>query len=308
MDKWMSEYIVPNRRQMTKERYERAIKTHILPDLGAIQSVDLTPKHLQSLEAKLSKQGMAPAGVKLIHNIISGALKYALRMEVVWRNVAQAVTPPNLDAEEVEPPNIDGVKKILEYAEAEGHSLFPCIHLIAYTGMRRGEALGLRWQDVNFEAGAIDIAQSLSRSVEKGLIFQAPKTKSGRRVIDLDDDTVAVLRAHQGKQLLYKTELNGAFEENGLVFPNQLGGPLNPLAVTRAYQSYAKRLGITGAKIHDLRHFHASVMLQSGQTLLLVSKRLGHASVATTGDIYGHLLPGWQKDAAIAFAEAMKKG
>ena len=77
---------------------------------------------------------------------------------------------------------------------------------------------------------------------------------------------------------------------------------------TRTYKSFAKRLGLAGAKVHDLRHFHASVMLQNGQTLLLVSKRLGHASVATTGDIYGHLLPGWQKEAASAFAKAMKEG
>ena len=87
-----------------------------------------------------------------------------------------------------------------------------------------------------------------------------------------------------------------------------MGQPLNPMALTRAFQAYAKRLGLEGAKPHDLRHFHASVMLQNGQSLLLVSKRLGHASIATTGDIYGHLLPGWQKEAANAFAKAMEEG
>ena len=94
----------------------------------------------------------------------------------------------------------------------------------------------------------------------------------------------------------------------GLVFPGPLGEPLNPMKLTRTFQGLAKRLGITGAKLHNLRHFHASVMLQDGASLLLVSKRLGHASISTTGDIYGHLLPGWQKEAANEFAKAMEEG
>ena len=118
MVKWLAEYIVPKRRQMTKERYERAIKRHILPELGHIQLVRLTPGHIQALEAKLSANGMAPAGVELIHNIISGSLKYALRMEVIWRNPAQAVTPPKATRTEVEPPDIAAVRRVLELARA----------------------------------------------------------------------------------------------------------------------------------------------------------------------------------------------
>jgi len=129
-----------------------------------------------------------------------------------------------------------------------------------------------------------------------------------RRSVDLDGDTVAVLRAHIGKQMLHRMELEGAYEDHGLVFPDGLGKPMNPMTLTRAFQSFAKRLGLRGAKVHDLRHFHASVMLQNGESLLLVSKRLGHASISTTGDVYGHLLPGWQKEAANAFAKAMRDG
>ena len=177
-----------------------------------------------------------------------------------------------------------------------------------YTGLRRGEALGLRHEDLNLEAGTISVVQSLGRSLLKGLILEPTKTNAGCRSIDLDDGTVAVLRAHMGKQLLTRMELEGAYQDNNLVFPGPLGEPLNPMAVTRSFQSFAKRLGLEGAKVHDLRHFHASVMLQNAQSLLLVSKRLGHASISTTGDVYGHLLPGWQKEAANAFAKAMEEG
>jgi len=179
---------------------------------------------------------------------------------------------------------------------------------MAHTGLRRGEALGLRHQDLNLETGLISIVQTVGRSLYKGVIIEPTKTTYSRRNVDLDDDTVAVLRAHIGKQLLNRMELEEAYKDHGLVFPDQLGNPLNPMALTRAFQSFAMRLGLIGAKPHDLRHFHASVMLQNGQSLLLVSKRLGHASIATTGDIYGHLLPGWQKEAANAFAKTMREG
>jgi integrase len=242
-----------------------------------------------------------------VHNTLSGALKYALRMEVVWRNVAQAVTPPKVVRKEVEPPEVTTVRHILEMARQIEHPLFPCLHLIAYTGVRRREALGLRWQDVNLEVGTISIVQTLGRSLQ-GLIFQPPKTNAGCRVIDLDDDTIAVLRAHQGQQLLLKAGLNGAYHEQGLVFTDPLGDPINPMAVTPAFQSLAKKAGLQGVNIHTLRHFHASVTLQAGQSMVTVSKRLGHASTSITADIYAHCLPGRHKEAANAFAKAMREG
>ena len=150
--------------------------------------------------------------------------------------------------------------------------------------------------------------QTVGRSLHKGVIIEPTKTTYSRRSVDLDGDTVAVLRAHIGKQMLHRMELEGAYEDHGLVFPDGLGRPMNPMTLTRAFQSFAKRLGLQGAKVHDLRHFHASVMLQNGESLLLVSKRLGHASISTTGHVYGHLLPGWQKEAANAFAKAMRDG
>ena len=308
LSKWMAEYVTPNTRQKTIERYEGLIQKHIAPNLGHVELTKVTPSDIQALEAKLLAQGMAPKGVEMVHNVISGAYKYALRMEAAWRNPAKSVTPPKSVRKEVEPPDIAKVKQILKLAKEEDHPLSPCFHVIAYTGMRRGEALGLRHQDLNLEAGTISIVQTISRSLHQGIIVQPTKTNAGRRSINLDDGTVNVLRAHIGKQLLTRMELEGAYEDNGLVFPGPLGAPLNPMAVTRAFQSFAKRLGLEGARIHDLRHFHASVMLQSGQSLVLVAKRLGHSNIATTGNIYAHLLPGWQREAANAFAEAMEKG
>jgi integrase len=308
LTKWMAGYVIPKLRQKTIERYQGLIDKHLVPYIGHVELTKLTPIDVATLEAKLLDNGMAPKGVEMVHNVISGAYKYAVSMEVAWRNPVKSVTPPKVIRKEVEPPEIAKVRGILSLAEAEEHPLFACFHLIAYTGLRRGEAIGLRHQDLNLEAGTISIVQTIIRSLHKGIIVEPTKTNAGRRMIDLDDETIDVLRAHLGKQLLRRMELEGSYEDNGLVFPGPLGEPLNPMAVTRGFQSFAKRMGFNGGKVHDLRHFHASVMLQNGQSLLLVSKRIGHASVSTTGDVYGHLLPGWQKEAANAFAKAMKEG
>jgi integrase len=304
--KWLAEYVRPKNSQHTYERYDRLLRCHVLPVLGQVALTKLSPSHLKSLEAQLSTQGMAPAGVELVHCVISGMLKEAVKQEFVWRNVAKVVTPPKVDRKEVEPPEIAEVLRLLNIAKAQEHPLYPCLHLIAYTGLRRGEALGLRWQDVNLEAGTISVVRSLGRSTEKGLVFSPPKTTSGRRVVDLDEDTVAVLRAHQGRQLLWQVELGDVFQGQGLVFPNETGRPLNPMKLTRAYQSFAEQAGLKAGRLHDLRHFQASVLLQNGQSLVLVSKRLGHASVSTTADIYSHIAPGWQKAAAQRFAAVMR--
>lgn len=306
LSKWLAEYVVPNTSQKTIERYGGLIQKHIAPMLGAIELTKVTPSEIQALESHLSQQGMAPQGVHLVHNVISGAFKYALRMEAAWRNPAKAVTPPKITRDEVEPPEIPRVRAILRLAEEQGHPLFACLHLMAYTGIRRGEALGLRHQDLNLEAGTMSVVQSLGRSL-KGLIIEPTKTRAGRRSIDIDNDTVAVLRAHLGDQLLRRMELGNAYRDNGLVFPGPLGEPCNPMKLTRGFQSLVKKQGVQGAKLHDLRHFHATVLLQNGESLLLVAKRLGHASVSTTGDVYGHLLPGWQREAADGFAKVMRE-
>jgi integrase len=227
-------------------------------------------------------------------------------MDVLARNVAQAVQPPKVERKEVAPPDIEAIRSILAMAGRKEHPLSPCLHLIAYTGIRRGEALGLRWQDVNLDLATISIVQTIGRSLE-GLIIQPPKTNAGRRTIDIDARTVDVLRSHQGRQLLEKLNGDAAYVDNDLVFANPFGEPINPMSLTRTFQSLCKALGLPSSPLHALRHFHASVMLQQNQSPVLVSKRLGHASVATTMDVYSHVLPGWQKEAADAFAKAMEE-
>lgn len=144
LGKWLQEYVVPNTRQKTYERYAGIVAKHLNPHIGHLQLTELKPNDIQALEAKLLQAGMNPAGVELVHRVLGAALKRAVRMEVLWRNPAQSVTPPRVSRKEVEPPDIQGVRRLLAAAKAEAHPLYPAIHLIAYTGVRRGEVLGLR--------------------------------------------------------------------------------------------------------------------------------------------------------------------
>lgn len=305
LDRWMAERITTHRRQKTKERYQDIINRHIVPLIGHINLEKLGPSHVQALESKLSSQGMSPKGVGLVHTVLSGAMKHALRMELISRNPVSLVAPPPLKRREIVPPSISVVRDALALAREEGHYLFPCIHLIAYTGLRRGEALGLTWDNVDLDQGSIAIEGSLVRSQERGLIIEPPKTDSGRRTVDLDSGTTGVLAEHWESQQHIKKTMREAYEDRGRVFAGPYGEWLNPMSLTRTVKYLGGRVGYKAMTVRSLRHFHASVTIQSGQNIVVVSKRLGHSNVSITSDIYAHSLPGWQKQAAEAFAEAM---
>lgn len=302
---WLVQDIKPYRATKTHDRYTGVVQKHLIPRIGHIRLTALTPSHVKDLLALLLGQGMTPAGVDLVRTVLHGALKAAVQQELLSRNVVEATTPPRVERSEVVPPEVESVAGILAQAEEAGHPLFATLHLLAYTGARRGEVLALDWQHVDLGEGTISIVRSLGRSRE-GLTLGPPKTANGRRLIDLDRRTVEVLQAHQGRQLLEKIQAEGAYQDNGLVFADPLGDPINPMQVTRAFQSLARRCGVGHVKLHALRHFHASVLLKQKQSLFAVSRRLGHASISTTADLYGHLLPGSGKEQAEAFAQAMR--
>ena len=306
LHRWLAEIIVPNRRQATAERYRRIVELHIEPAIGHLQLDKVAPSHIHALEASLTARGMSPAGVGLVHAVLSGALKHALRMELIARNPATLVSPPTNPRRETIPPDTDTVRSLLALADAQQHHLYPCIRLIAYTGLRRGEALGLRWDHVDLDDRYLRIDASLVRSVEKGLLIQPPKTESGRRRVDLDEGTVWALRRHQDQQLRLRQRMGSAYVDNGIVFAGVDGGWTNPMALTRAVAALGRAVGCEGVTVRSLRHFHASVVLQQGQSVVVVSKRLGHSNVSITTDVYAHALPGWQRQAADAFAKAME--
>ncbi len=164
----------------------------------------------------------------------------------------------------------------------------------------------MAWKAVDMEKGSVAIVQSLGRA-RVGVVLQPPKTRNGRRIIDLDARTVAVLRAHQGRQVLEKMQAEGAYQDQGWVFANALGAITRPQVAHQGLPGPSEGVwGASGEAPRPARHFHASVLFAADQNVFEVSRRLGHASITTTADIYGHILPGQGKKQADAFAAMME--
>ena len=302
---WMNEVIVPNRRQKTVDRYEGVIRLHIVPRLGNFDLAKVTPLQIQQLESQLLQEGMSSRGVEMIHVVLSGALRHAHKMDLISRNPVSLVSPPSVEKKQVPMPDISAVLRVLDLARSIDHYLWPCIHLVAYTGMRRGEALGLKWENVDLDNQLIHVVDSLVIT-SLGPLRQPPKTNSGERIIDLDSDTVAVLRSHRENQSQRAASVGEPLSE--FVFTKKFGvGRCHPNTLSDAVARLSAQAGHPELTLRSLRHFHASVTLQAGQNVVVISKRLGHSKVSITSDIYAHSLPGWQRAAAQAFAETLKK-
>ena len=304
LDQWMADLIIPNRRQKTVDRYQGDIRKHIVPHLGHVEIAKLAPSQIQDLYSKLLRDGKKPKGVQMIHNILSGAMKHALRMELITRDPVAAVTPPSAPKVEAFSPEIAQVQGLLRTAESLEHYFWPYIHLIAYTGMRRGEGLALMWENLDLDKQTLQIKASLVIT-SQGVALEPPKTASGRRTVVLDDLTVTVLRQHRTRQLELAQQLGVA--PPAIVFPRQdLQGWCHPNTLSHAVESLAKKAGCPQITLRSLRHFHATVVLhENKENPVVASQRLGHSSVSITTDIYGHVLPGWQRGTADSFARRM---
>ena len=300
LNHWLLQQIRPRRRQSTFLRYQRVANRQIVPLLGSIQIGQLTPSNVLEWQNRLLDNGLSASGVGFAHTILTGALRFAQRMEVISRNPASLVPRPPKRRSEARAPEIRAVKDLLALAESKNHFLYTCIRLIAYTGLRRGEVCALRWPSVNLEQGYLLVTGSLVRQLG-GVRVEPPKTPSGYRRVDLDSGTTEVLRR-------YRQEREASGDQHDIVFADGRGGWLNPNKLTRVVSQLGESAGHPGITIRGLRHFHASVSLQTGQNVVVVSKRLGHSSVSITTDIYAHSLPGWQKETAEAFAAAMDSG
>jgi integrase len=305
LQRWLKDYAIPNTRPRTAERYESDIRLYITPAIGHIQLAKLSPSDIQGLEAKLLEQGKSLRSVQHLHFVLRESLKHAMRWGLTYRNVAEGVDPPRYRRKEVQPPDGGGVWHILRLAKETPYS--STYQFMAFTGCRRGEALGLRWSDVDLENGTASIVQTLQRLKGKGLVFQPPKSDKSRRSIALDATTIELLREHRGQQLLYQVELGAVYQNRGLVFPGPLGEPLDPSVLTRNFERLARKAGMHGVRLQDLRHFHATLLLKAGTHPKIVQERLGHSSIGITLDTYSHVVPGLQEQAAQAFDAAMKK-
>jgi integrase len=271
------------------------LDNHILPALGHIQLQKLAPEHIEAFYTHKRDEGISAGTVHLMHSVLHKALEQAVQRGRIPRNVCDFVSPPRIPKHEVQALTPEQAHKLLE--AANGHRIEALLTLALVTGMRRGELLGLRWQDIDFENKSVHIRRTLSYITGYGFKESEPKTASSRRKIMLPQFVLDVLKQHRAQQLQERLRLGDAWQDRGLVFCNTRGGFLRPMGLHDMFEKLLVHAGLPHMRFHDLRHSAATILLSMGVPAKVVQELLGHSTIRMTMDTYSHVLPAMQQDA-----------
>jgi integrase len=296
LDRFTQDWIAIHAGARTAERYRDAL-AHVRRHLGERPLQKLRPADIAALYATLSRGGLAPRSVQLVHRVLHRALGQAKAWGAVRDNAAEVVKPPPAPDQEKQILQPEQARELVE--KLRGQPLYMLALLALATGARRNELLALRWQDVELDAGRLRIETSLEQTRAHGIRVKAPKTRKGRRTISLPAHAVAELRLHWREQQEQRLALGaGRSPADSPVLAAFDGKPQSPGAVTKAWARATEAIGMPEAGLHSLRHTHASMLIASGMDILTISRRLGHASPTVTLGTYGHLIHGADDRAA----------
>jgi len=305
---WLQYYCRPSLSPRTLQLYSYICRVHIIPAIGKITLTELKPQHLQKLYSDKLSSGLSARTVQLFHVAIHKALKNAVRINLLSRNVADAVDKPKIQRPEMHPMSENDLSLFLEAAKA-GH-YYSLFYTYLFTGMRRSELLAVRWVDVDLLGMHISVSRTMQylNGVENHITFKEPKSKKSRRLIALSPSTVFVLQEHLKAQQKMRESLQlPPISENDLVFSHWDGSPLLPDSITHAWSKLTRKCGLKGIRLHDARHTHATIMLKQGVHPKIVQERLGHSTISTTLDTYSHVAPGLQQAAARGFDDILNR-
>jgi len=285
--------------------YRSDVETKLIPAFGTRKLQQLTPAEINTLYAELAERGLAAKTIRNVHAVLHRALGDAARWGLVSRNVADLADPPKAVRPEIKTWTAPEVRSFLA-ATAEDR-LSAMWVVMASTGMRRSEVLGLRWPSVDLEARRLAVVDTVVNvNSQATLRLRETKTAGSRRTVALDAATTAALRSHRAQQVAERLGAGTAWRnDDDLVFCREDGTLLPPNWVTRTFQRTAKAQGLEPIGPHGLRHTWATLALQAGVPAKVVSERLGHSNVGITLDRYSHVLPTMQEDAAEAVGQIL---
>ena len=301
---WL-ETVRPTIRPRTWQRYHELLTLHAVPSLGKVSLAKLTAQQVQRLYSVKLAEGLSRTTVHHLHAVLHRALSQAERLGLVARNVTALVDPPRLAEHELRVLDREQSRMLL--AAAQGDRLEALYVLALSTGMRQGELLALRWSDISVDRRTLQVRATLQRTKADGYQLAAPKTKHSRRQITLTTLACEALRAHRTRQAAERLAAGSAWDGAlDLVFPNTIGRPLDGMNLLHYFfYPLLQRAGLTRIRFHDLRHTAATLLLGRGVNPKIVSEMLGHASIGITLDIYSHVLPDMQAQAAAEMDAAL---
>ena len=286
LDKWLLN-IKDTVRQRTWERYEQIARVHLKPILGRLKLKNLTPTHVRRLYREKLDAGASHRTVQYIHTTLRKALQDAVTDDLIPRNVADGIKAPRPKKKEINPLSPEQTRTFLE---AIRDDLLEALYVLAiHRGLRQGELLGLKWDDVDLEAGTLQVRRTLSLTRD-GHVFEQPKNGKGRS-IELTQSSAYALRSHLQHQLKEIEALGDEYRDQGLIFPGEKGQPMRPWTLTRKLQRMLERVGLPHIRFHDLRHTCATLLLGKGVHPKFVQELLGHATISITLDTYSHVIP-----------------
>jgi integrase len=297
-------------RPRTYERYEELMRLHVIPALGKYQLQKLSAQRLQSFYTKKQDEGFSTTTVAHIHNVLHKALEAAVKWNLIPKNVCDLVSPPRKRRFEIQPLTVEQVHKLLDVAK--GHYMEALFNLALATGMRRGELMGLKWQDIDFTTGTLQVRRILSRVPTKmpgkGYVEAEPKTQKSRRSIVIAPFALEALSQHRTRQLEAKLKAGPFWQDHDYVFCTSIGTHLNPTRdILDQLKLLLKKAGLPNIRFHDLRHSAATLLLSMGVHPKVVQEILGHSQISMTLDVYSHVLPSIQQDAITKLNNAISK-
>jgi integrase len=301
LDQWLHDYVEGLPSPVTRRNYRDVVRVHLVPTLGHVPLVRLSPQIIQMYISQKLGQGLSATSVQCHFAVLREALRHAVRWGLLAQDPTNSVDPPRRRQRSMNVWDEEQVRLFL--AEARRSSEHYCLYLTAiFTGMRQGELLGLRWCDVDFLLGTASIQQTMYR-LGTTILFNEPKTSRGRRLVALPASLIADLRVHKKGQVEMRSVLGTEYKDHDLVFSQPNGKPLHAHNIAqRDFRRVIERAGLPRIRFHDLRHTHATHLLRAGVHPKVVQERLGHSTPAFTLAVYSHVLPGMQEEAAEAIS------
>jgi len=278
--------------------YSWTVQKRIIPYIGNVNLMDLRPDRIQRFYIHLQKEGLSHHPVAVTHKTLIVAMNHAVKLGLIGRNPCSGTIPPKPEQAEMKFYDDRQVKSLLKTAKDIEDRFYPLYYLAIHTGMRQSELIGLKWEDVDWNLSTIRVKRQVRHFKGASYAFLEPKSKSGTRTIILGKQALELLKNHKREQEMLINSVGEDWTCLDLVFPSGAGTPITASNIRRAFRKLLAVSGLPKIRFHDLRHTAASLMLNHGIPVLIVSKRLGHSKPSITIDVYGHLIPSRQEEAA----------
>ncbi|MEU8523773.1 tyrosine-type recombinase/integrase [Streptomyces sp. NPDC048577] len=324
---WLGSVAVHRLRENTHTRYAACVRLHLIPGLGTKKVARLTAKDVRTFLDRLRtacqccaqgldtewkrccaigeccQKRLSPLTVTYVHSVLKSALEHAVREDELPRNVARNVKTTTHQPRRFRPLTAAEARQFLDAARTDRlHALY---ELALRTGLRKGELLGLHWEDLDLSTGTASIRRSLQRTRTGGLTHLPTKTRASERRIALPTECLHSLKEHKERQDRERETAGSTWQDSVLVFTTPTGGPLDPANLTRRFRSFLNRAGLRRIRFHDLRHSTATLLLEQGVDLVVIKELLGHAHIGVTAGVYAHVRLRLQRQAIDTLSNAL---